>query len=141
MGRTLYDKLWESHVIRAYDDGSALLYVDRHLLHEVSTPQSFIAIEKKNRAVRRPDANLAVPDHVVSTTNRQLPIADPLARGVESAEYQGVGMARRRGREIENDVAGGIEGDATSARERQNMADHRFCDDPIRFIDVEVLRG
>ena len=80
MGRTLYDKLWESHVIRAYDDGSALLYVDRHLLHEVSTPQSFIAIEKKNRAVRRPDANLAVPDHVVSTTNRHLPMADPLAR-------------------------------------------------------------
>ena len=80
MGRTLYDKLWDSHVIRAYDDGSALLYVDRHLLHEVSTPQSFIAIEKKGRSVRRPDANLAVPDHVVSTTNRHLPIADPLAR-------------------------------------------------------------
>ncbi len=80
MGRTLYDKLWDSHVIRAYDDGSALLYVDKHLLHEVSTPQSFIAIEKKNRRVRRPSANLAVPDHVVSTVDRHLPIADPLAR-------------------------------------------------------------
>ena len=80
MGRTLYDKLWDSHVIRTYDDGSALLYVDRHLLHEVSTPQSFIAIEKKGRTVRRPDANLAVPDHVVSTTNRHMPITDPLAR-------------------------------------------------------------
>ena len=41
-GRTLYEKLWEQHVVRAYDDGSALLYVDRHLLHEVSTPQSFV---------------------------------------------------------------------------------------------------
>ena len=80
MGRTLYDKLWDSHVIRAYDDGSALLYVDRHLLHEVSTPQSFIAIEQKNRSVRRPDANLAVPDHVVPTTNRHLPAPDLLAR-------------------------------------------------------------
>ena len=80
MGRTLYDKLWDDHVIKAYDDGSALLYVDRHLLHEVSTPQSFIAIEKKNRSLRRPGANLAVPDHVVSTTDRHLPIPDPLAR-------------------------------------------------------------
>ena len=80
MGRTLYDKLWDSHVIRAYDDGSALLYVDRHLLHEVSTPQSFIAIEQKNRSVRRPRANLAVPDHVVPTTNRHLPAPDLLAR-------------------------------------------------------------
>ena len=80
MGRTLYDKLWDSHVIRAYDDGSALLYVDRHLLHEVSTPQSFIAIEQKNRSVRRPLANLAVPDHVVPTTNRRLPAPDLLAR-------------------------------------------------------------
>ena len=80
MGRTLYDKLWDSHVIRAYDDGSALLYVDRHLLHEVSTPQSFIAIQQKNRSVRRPRANLAVPDHVVPTTNRHLPAPDLLAR-------------------------------------------------------------
>ena len=80
MGRTLYDKLWDAHVIKTYDDGSALLYVDRHLLHEVSTPQSFIAIEKKNRFLRRPGANLAVPDHVVSTIDRHLPIPDPLAR-------------------------------------------------------------
>ncbi len=80
MGETLYDKLWRSHVIRDYGDGTALLYVDRHLLHEVSTPQSFIAMEKKQRALWRPTANLAVPDHVVSTTDRHLPIPDPLAR-------------------------------------------------------------
>ncbi len=80
MGRTLYDKLWSSHVIRDYDDGSSLLYVDGHLLHEVSTPQSFVALEKKNRSPRRPDSNLAVPDHAVPTVDRHLPIADPLAR-------------------------------------------------------------
>ena len=72
MGRSLYEKLWETHVIRSYDDGSALLYVDRHILHEVSTPQSFIAIEQKQRKLRRPLANLAVPDHVVPTVNRNL---------------------------------------------------------------------
>lgn len=80
MGQTLYSKLWDSHVIRDYGDGSALLYVDRHLLHEVSTPQSFIALEKKNSTLRRPLANLAVPDHVVPTHDRSAPIADPLAR-------------------------------------------------------------
>lgn len=57
-----------------------MLYVDRHLLHEVSTPQSFVAIEEKKRALRRPQANLAVADHAVPTVDRHLPIADPLAR-------------------------------------------------------------
>ena len=80
MGTTLYEKLWDSHVVRSYDDGSALLYVDRHLLHEVSTPQSFLALEAKQRTLRRPSANLAVPDHVVPTVDRDRPIADPLAR-------------------------------------------------------------
>ncbi|MDQ0316886.1 3-isopropylmalate dehydratase large subunit [Amorphus orientalis] len=79
-GATLYDKLWASHVVRDYGDGSALIYVDRHLLHEVSTPQSFLALEAKGRTVRRREANLAVPDHAVPTTGRDRPIADPLAR-------------------------------------------------------------
>lgn len=80
MPKTLYDKLWESHVVRDYGDGSALLYVDRHLLHEVSTPQSFLTIERANRSLRRPEANLAVADHAVPTDSRSGPIADPLAR-------------------------------------------------------------
>ncbi|TYC61843.1 3-isopropylmalate dehydratase large subunit [Rhodobacterales bacterium] len=79
-GRTLYDKIWNSHVARDYGDGSALIYADRHLLHEVSTPQSFLAIEVKGHAVRRPDANLAVPDHSVPTRDRGSEIADPQAR-------------------------------------------------------------
>jgi hypothetical protein len=78
--RTLYEKIWSSHVIRDYDDGSSLIYVDRHLLHEVSTPQSFLAMEGKGRTLHRKGANLAVPDHAVPTVDRDKPIADPLAR-------------------------------------------------------------
>jgi len=77
---TLYEKLWAGHVVRDFGDGSALLYIDRHLLHEVSTPQSFLALEGKGRSLRRPAANLAVPDHAVPTLGRGKPIADPLAR-------------------------------------------------------------
>ncbi|MCD1618879.1 3-isopropylmalate dehydratase large subunit [Salipiger manganoxidans] len=79
MPRTLYDKLWDSHVVRSYDDGSALIYVDRHLLHEVSTPQSFQALDSRGLSVHRPEANLAVADHAVPTLNRDRPIADPMA--------------------------------------------------------------
>lgn len=78
--RTLYEKLWDSHVVRDYGDGTSLIYVDRHMLHEVTTPQSFVALDRKSRTVRRPQANLAVPDHAVPTANRDRPIADPLAR-------------------------------------------------------------
>ncbi|MGX1306429.1 3-isopropylmalate/(R)-2-methylmalate dehydratase large subunit [Amorphus suaedae] len=79
-GSTLYEKLWSSHVVRDYCDGSALIYVDRHLLHEVSTPQSFLAIEGRGRSVRRPASNLAVPDHAVPTRGRDGPIPDAQAR-------------------------------------------------------------
>ncbi|PKB14585.1 3-isopropylmalate/(R)-2-methylmalate dehydratase large subunit [Novosphingobium kunmingense] len=78
-GRTLYEKLWDSHVVRDYGDGSALLYVDRHLLHEVSTPQSFVTLRSKQAAVRRPSSHIAVPDHAVPTTDRTRPIGDPMA--------------------------------------------------------------
>ncbi len=69
--QTLYDKLWDSHVVADFGDGSALLYVDRHLLHEVSTPQSFVALRTRNRAVRRSVRHLSVPDHAVPTTGRE----------------------------------------------------------------------
>ncbi|MDF2114412.1 3-isopropylmalate dehydratase large subunit [Roseiarcaceae bacterium H3SJ34-1] len=78
--RTLYDKLWSSHVVRDYDDGTSLIYVDRHLLHEVTTPQSFVALDQGKRTIHRPASNLAVPDHAVPTEHRDQPIADPLAR-------------------------------------------------------------
>lgn len=75
-GRTLYQKLWDAHVVRDYGDGSALIYVDRHLLHETSTHQSFAALRAAGRSARRVSANLAVPDHAVPTDSR-----DPAGAG------------------------------------------------------------
>ncbi len=80
MARTLYDKLWDSHVVAEEPDGSTLIYVDRHLLHEVSTPQSFVALDDSGKTVRRPETSLAVADHAVPTTGRGGVIANPLAR-------------------------------------------------------------
>jgi 3-isopropylmalate/(R)-2-methylmalate dehydratase large subunit len=79
-GRTLYDKLWDSHLVRDYGDGLGLLYIDRQLLHEVSSPQAFEGLIADRRPVRRPQAHLAVADHAVPTRHRDRPIADPLAR-------------------------------------------------------------
>ena len=62
MGRTLYDKLWDAHLVDERDDGSALIYIDRHLIHEVTSPQAFEGLRLQNRLPRRLDANVAVPD-------------------------------------------------------------------------------
>ena len=76
-GKTLYDKLWDAHVVRDNDDGTALLYIDRHLVHEVTSPQAFEGLRLAGRAPWRVDANLAVADHNVPTTDRSAGIADP----------------------------------------------------------------
>jgi len=68
MPKTLYDKIWESHLVHQQDDGTCLMYVDRHLIHEVTSPQAFEGLRVSGRKVRRPDATLAVPDHNVPTT-------------------------------------------------------------------------
>ena len=78
--KTLYDKLWESHLVRCDDDGTCLLYIDRHLVHEVTSPQAFEGLRLAGRQPWRSAANLAVPDHNVPTTDRSLGIADPLSR-------------------------------------------------------------
>ncbi|MET0137895.1 MAG: 3-isopropylmalate dehydratase large subunit [Sphingobium sp.] len=78
--RTLYEKLWDAHVVRQIDDETALLYIDRQILHEVSSPQAFATIERKGVAVARPASHLGLADHAVPTRNRSQPIADPLAR-------------------------------------------------------------
>jgi 3-isopropylmalate/(R)-2-methylmalate dehydratase large subunit len=78
--RTLYDKLWDAHVIRQEDDGTALLYIDRHLVHEVTSPQAFEGLKLAGRKPWRVSANLAVVDHNVPTTDRSVGIADPIAR-------------------------------------------------------------
>ncbi len=75
--RTLYDKIWDDHVVSTRDDGTGLIFIDRHLIHEVTTPQAFAGLRAAGRRVRRPDLTLAVPDHNVPTTDRRLPILDP----------------------------------------------------------------
>lgn len=80
-GRTLFEKLWDAHVVHQLPDGGpALLYVDLHLIHEVTTPQAFEGLRLAGRRVRRPDLTLATVDHNVPTTDRTLPIADPVSR-------------------------------------------------------------
>jgi 3-isopropylmalate/(R)-2-methylmalate dehydratase large subunit len=78
--RTLYDKLWDAHVVRRNDDGTCLLYIDRHLVHEVTSPQAFEGLRLAGRKVWRIAANLATADHNVPTTDRHHGIADPVSR-------------------------------------------------------------
>lgn len=77
--QTLFDKIWESHVVHAEPDGTTLLYIDRQLVHEVTSPQAFEGLKLSGRRPRRPGATLAVPDHNVPTTDRTFGIADPLS--------------------------------------------------------------
>ena len=79
-GKTLYDKLWDAHVVRDNGDGTALLYIDRHLVHEVTSPQAFEGLRLAGRRPWRTEANLAVADHNVPTTDRSKGIADPVSR-------------------------------------------------------------
>src|SRR5580698_274612 len=80
MSQTLYDKLWNSHVIHTEEDGTSILYIDRHLLHEVTSPQAFDGLKLAKRPVWRISANLAVSDHNVPTTDRSHGIADPISK-------------------------------------------------------------
>jgi len=80
MAQTLYDKLWDSHVVHTEEDGTTLIYIDRHLLHEVTSPQAFEGLKLAHRPVWRISANLAVSDHNVPTTDRRNGIADPVSR-------------------------------------------------------------
>ena len=80
MGRTLYDKLWDEHVVHTEEDGTTVLYIDRHLVHEVTSPQAFEGLDLAGRKVWRLSANLAVSDHNVPTTDRSNGITDPVSR-------------------------------------------------------------
>ena len=79
-GKTLYDKLWDAHVVRAEPDGTSLIYIDRHLVHEVTSPQAFDGLRLAGRRPWRVAANLAVADHNVPTTDRSQGITDPISR-------------------------------------------------------------
>ena len=76
MSKTLYDKIWEEHLVHKQPDGTSLIYVDRHLVHEVTSPQAFEGLRIQQRKVRRPELTLAVPDHNVPTTDRTKGIDD-----------------------------------------------------------------
>ncbi len=80
MAKTLYDKLWDTHVVRENDDGTSLIYIDRQLVHEVTSPQAFEGLRLAGRKPWRVGANLATADHNVPTTDRSRGIADPVSR-------------------------------------------------------------
>ncbi len=85
--KTMFEKIWEAHVVRTEPDGTTLLYVDRHLVHEVTSPQAFEGLQLAGRKPRRPQAAIAVPDHNVPTTDRDKPIADLVsAKQVETLQ-------------------------------------------------------
>ena len=76
MSQTIYDKIWNEHLVHQQDDGTSLLFVDRHLVHEVTSPQAFEGLRSSNRKVRQPKLTLAVTDHNVPTTDRSKGISD-----------------------------------------------------------------
>ena len=80
MPRTLFDKIWDSHIVERLPDGTCILYIDRHIIHEVTTPQAFEGLRLAGRRVRRPDATIAVVDHNIPTTDRSLGIAEEESR-------------------------------------------------------------
>src|SRR5829696_8378080 len=76
LSKTLLDKIWNAHVVTDLQDGRSLIYIDRHLIHEVTSPQAFEGLRLAGRPVRRPDLTFATVDHNVPTTARHLPMAD-----------------------------------------------------------------
>ena len=75
--KTIYDKIWDSHIVSANEDGTTIIYIDRHLVHEVTSPQAFEGLRLSGRKVRRPESTLATADHNVPTKDREKGIADP----------------------------------------------------------------
>ena len=99
--KTLYEKIWDAHVVERRDDGTCLLYIDRHLVHEVTSPQAFEGLRVAGRRVRRPELTLAVPDHNLPTTprvdaaGRMLPHISPLPEEMGMRRMSGVAAAHR----------------------------------------------
>ena len=96
-GKTLFDKIWEKHVVSNVEGGPSVLYIDRHLIHEVTSPQAFGGLKDRGIKVRRPDKTVATPDHNIPTMDQHLPIHDELSRFQvnklkENCEANGVPM-------------------------------------------------
>lgn len=97
MGKTLFDKIWDSHVVSEIEGGPSVVYIDRHLVHEVTSPQAFAGIEKRGVPVFRPKNTVATPDHNVPTIDQHLPIKDALSKFqvdklTENCERHGVDL-------------------------------------------------
>lgn len=80
MGKTLFEKVWDNHVVDSIPNGPSIIYIDKHLIHEVTSPQAFAGLNKRNIKVFRPDKTIATADHNVPTTNQHLPIQESLSR-------------------------------------------------------------
>ncbi|WP_028891829.1 3-isopropylmalate dehydratase large subunit [Tenacibaculum sp. 47A_GOM-205m] len=80
MGKTLFDKVWDAHVVDTVKDGPQILYIDKHLIHEVTSPQAFNELKERNIPIARPDKTVATADHNTPTVNQHLPIKDELSR-------------------------------------------------------------
>src|SRR5690606_35199813 len=78
--RTLFEKIWDAHVVHSEPGKQSILYIDLHLVHEVTSPQAFEGLRLAGRKVRRPELTVATPDHNIPTTDRRLPIADPISK-------------------------------------------------------------
>ena len=88
MGKTLFEKIWSAHIVRDLPDGSTIVFVDRHLVHEVTSPQAFEGLRTSGRRIRRPDLTFATMDHNVPTTEDRLDIKDPVSRAqVEALDH------------------------------------------------------
>lgn len=95
MGKTLFDKVWDAHVVAEIKDGPSVFYIDRHLIHEVTSPQAFAGLDKRGIRVFRPEKTVATPDHNVPTVNQHLTIQDILSRNqvdrlTENTKKQGI---------------------------------------------------
>ena len=80
MGKTLFEKVWDNHIVDSIPNGPSIIYIDKHLIHEVTSPQAFAGLNKRNIKVFRPDKTIATADHNVPTTNQHLPIQESLSR-------------------------------------------------------------
>ena len=78
--KTLFDKVWDAHVVESIADGPQILYIDKHLIHEVTSPQAFKELEDRNIPILRPDQVVATADHNTPTINQHLPVKDPLSK-------------------------------------------------------------
>ena len=79
----MFQKIWDAHVVHAEPGKQTILYIDLHLVHEVTSPQAFEGLRLAGRKVRRPELTVATPDHNVPTTDRALPIADPISQAAD----------------------------------------------------------